>query len=608
MEYNNSQKMAIAHFMGPCMVLAGPGSGKTTVITQRIKSLVENNGVNPSNILVVTFSKAAAVQMQERFNALMYKNVPVTFGTFHAVYFKIIKYAYNYNAANILREEEKYDIYRNIISKIDIEIDDEKEFISEIINEVSLVKGEMMDINHYYSRNCPEEVFRKIYSLYNKTLIDINKIDFDDMLTMCYELLVKRPDILKLWQEKYKFILIDEFQDISRIQFEIIKMLTLPENNIFIVGDDDQSIYRFRGAKPEIMLNFDNVYKDAKRIVLDTNYRSNKSIVNKSKLLIGNNRVRFQKDIKHIREENNPINIKEFNTQIEECKFIIDKIKELKEHNESYNDIAVIYRNNANPRYLVGKLLEYNIPFKMKDIVPNIYDNFMVRDIISYIKIAMGDDSRKTYLSIINRPKRYIARDAFSNPTVDLDDIRDYYSDKSYVVERIDHFEYDIRMLHKMTPYAAINFIRKGIGYDDFIEEYADFRKINKEELFDILEELQSIAKNYKTYEEWFLHIEEYTHQLKEQSKERMNIEEGVTLTTMHSSKGLEYRNVFILDAIEGVTPHKKMILDSDIEEERRLFYVAMTRARDNLFILYIKNRFGKKAVRSRFIEELILK
>lgn len=607
MAFNQTQIKAVDHFQGPMLVLAGPGSGKTTVITHRTKKLIEEYEISPSNILVITFTKAAATEMQQRFYSIMGGKRPtVTFGTFHAVFFKILKYAYNYNAANILREEKKHDILKEIINCQRLEIDDENEFISNIISEISIVKGDMLDIDHYYSKNCSESIFRKIFSQYNNKLIRSNLIDFDDMLVMCYELLTKREDILRIWQNKYQYVLIDEFQDISRLQYEIIKLLAAPCNNIFVVGDDDQSIYRFRGARPEIMESFVRDYKNVKNIILDTNYRSNNSILDASMKLITHNKVRFKKQINSVRNSKKPVNIRSFENQPEECMYILNEINSAIKGGLSYKDIAVLYRTNTNPRLLAEKLMDYNIPFKMKDALPNIYNHFLARDIISYIKIAMGDDSRKEYLNIINRPKRYISREAFSTPVVDLEELKEYYEDKNYVVDRINHFEYDIMMLEKMTPYAAISYIRRGIGYDEFVEEYADTRRINKDELMDILDELEEAARGHKTYQEWFKHIEEYSDNLKKQASKQNENEDAVELATMHGSKGLEYKTVFIMDVNEGVSPYKKALLDADIEEERRLFYVAMTRAKDELNILYVKERFGKKVKPSRFIKEIV--
>lgn len=614
MKINDAQREAIDFHKGSCMVLAGPGSGKTTVITHRTKALIEKYGVNPSNILVITFTKAAAAEMKDRFNQLTDRNYPVTFGTFHAVYFKVLKYAYNYRAENILREEVKYGIIREIVEDMELETDDETDFISSVISEISMVKSEMLSLDHYFSKNCGEDVFKKIYKRYNDKLIRQNVIDFDDMLVMCYELFIARPDILALWQEKYKYILIDEFQDINKVQYEVIRMLAKPENNLFIVGDDDQSIYSFRGARPDIMLNFPKDYKGVRKIVLDINYRSDREIVDKAGRLIRCNERRFTKKIRTAESlennhdstnKNHSVTVTEFKNHMEECINILHVIDRHIKEGGRLGDIAVLYRTNTIPRVLVEKLMEYNVPFKMKDAVPNIYDHFIAKNILAYIRIAQGGRDRSDFLQVINRPKRYISRQVFDKPVVDLNDIKGAYSDKDYVLDRLFKLEYDLKLLSKMSPYAAINYIRHGIGYEDYLTEYADYRRIKAEELSDILDELTEAAKPYKTYDEWFKHIEEYGKELNRQARERWEQKDCVELSTMHSAKGLEYDTVIIMDANEGITPHKKSVLKADMEEERRMFYVAVTRAKRKLYIFHCKERYGKELGVSRFVDEL---
>ena len=610
--FNHQQRMAVEHVAHPCLVLAGPGSGKTTVITHRTKKLIEEEGISPSNILVITFTKAAAMEMQQRFLQLMgRKRLPVSFGTFHAVYFQILKYAYNYRAENIIREEKKYEILRNIVHKTELDISDENEFVANLISEISNVKGEMLDVAYYYSKNCPEEVFKKIFREYNDTLIRANLIDFDDMLVMCYELLTKRKDILKLWQDKYRYILIDEFQDINRVQYEVIRLLAKPQDNLFIVGDDDQSIYRFRGARPEIMLNFEKDYPEAKKIILDTNYRSTPEIVAAAGKLIRNNKKRFEKQIRAERENGSKPVILPFDNVYKECNYILEEIEQLIAKGLTYQDMAVLYRTNTNPRTLLEKLMEHNIPFCMKDVIPNLYDHFIAKDIIAYINAAVdfrekGVMKRGDMLRLINRPKRYISRDVFPRAEVNLEDVKRFYQDKGYVLERISKLEYDLAMIRNMNPYAAIQYIRHGIGYEEYLTEYAEYRRMKPEELYDVLEELSEAAKPYKTYQEWFKKIEEYGEELKKQARERQEKKDGITLATMHSSKGLEYRAVFIIDANETITPHKKALLPEDIEEERRLFYVAVTRAKDWLYICHCRERYGKETDVSRFVEEMV--
>lgn len=610
--FNHQQRMAVEHVDHPCLVLAGPGSGKTTVITHRTKKLIEEDGISPSNILVITFTKAAAMEMQQRFLQLMGgKRLPVSFGTFHAVYFQILKYAYNYRAENIIREEKKYEILRNIVHKTELDISDENEFVANLLSEISNVKGEMLDVAYYYSKNCPEEVFKKIFREYNDTLIRANLIDFDDMLVMCYELLTKRKDILKLWQDKYRYILIDEFQDINRVQYEVIRLLAKPQDNLFIVGDDDQSIYRFRGARPEIMLNFEKDYPEAKKIILDTNYRSTPEIVAAAGKLIRNNKKRFEKQIRAERENGSKPVILPFDNVYKECNYILEEIEQLIAKGLTYQDMAVLYRTNTNPRTLLEKLMEHNIPFCMKDVIPNLYDHFIAKDIIAYIHAAVdfrekGVMKRGDMLRLINRPKRYISRDVFPRAEVNLEDVKRFYQDKGYVLERISKLEYDLAMIRNMNPYAAIQYIRHGIGYEEYLTEYAEYRRMKPEELYDVLEELSEAAKPYKTYREWFKKIEEYGEELKKQARERQEKKDGITLATMHSSKGLEYRAVFIIDANETITPHKKALLPEDIEEERRLFYVAVTRAKDWLYICHCRERYGKETDVSRFVEEMV--
>ena len=610
MEKNQAQEEAISHKDGPLLVLAGPGSGKTLVITERTKHLIKTHKISENRILVITFTKAAAVEMKNRFLRLMGQNrTVVSFGTFHGIFFSILKRAYGFTAKNIVSEEARIQALNEIIHRQRLEEADEKEFVSDLISEISLVKGNMIDLNNYYSINCSDEVFRTIYNEYNSRLRQARLLDFDDMLVYCYELLSQRPDILKMWQTKFQYILIDEFQDINKLQYDIIRMLAAPEDNLFIVGDDDQSIYRFRGAKPEIMLNFPQDYPSSKKIVLDKNYRSTAKIVEAAGRLITHNEKRFKKSINTVREEGQDIVIKEFKTIGEENTKLVEEILSLNKKGIQLSKMAILVRTNMGYGALVHKLMEYNIPFTMRDSLPNIYDHWISTDIITYIKIALGNKERSNYLRIINRPKRYISRDCFDSPEVNLEDVKDYYEDKSWVIDRLEQLEYDLDLVASSRPYGGINYIRRGIGYEDYLKEYAEARKIKVEELTDIMDELMDNAKEFKSYEQWFSYIDEYKEKLKKQGeKTRGNDVDSVTIATIHSSKGLEFSVIFIVDANEGITPHKKAVLPMDIEEERRLFYVAMTRAKDYLYILSTRERYNKTMESSRFIEELKIK
>lgn len=604
--FNREQEEAITHKGGPLMVLAGPGSGKTLVITYRVKWLIENAGVHPSNILVITFTRAAAEEMKKRF--FMFdgmENAPVTFGTFHSVFFMILRYAYRYTAANIIREDVKRRYIKEMTENMELEIEDENEFLSGIVNEISYVKGEMMSLSYYHSNNCSDELFAQIYEGYEKRLREENLIDFDDMLVFCYELLKEREDIRTLWQNKFQHILIDEFQDINKVQYEIIRMLAGKGDHLFIVGDDDQSIYRFRGARPEIMLGFEEDYPEAKKVILNTNYRCSEEIVESAEHLISHNTKRFPKNMQAARGSKVPITFRNLKDAGEECTDILKGIRFYYKKGIPLEDMAVIFRTNTQPRLLVGRLMEYNIPFQMRDVIPNIFDHWIARNILTYIKLAMGNRDRKLFLQVMNRPKRYISRSMITEAQVDLKKLKQQTFGKKWLYEKIDKLEMDLYLLRKMEPYAAIQYIRNGIGYEDYMNEYAQFRRMNPDDLEEVLNQIQESAKEYHSFEEWFAYIESYGEELRKQMEAGRQQKSGVTLTTMHSSKGLEYEVVFVMDINEGVTPHKKAVKEADLEEERRLFYVAVTRAKTYLFLYSVKELYQKDAQISRYIGEL---
>lgn len=605
MKFSKAQEIAVQHKDGPMLVLAGPGSGKTFTITMRIKYLIEN-GVKPENILVITFTKAAATEMKERFVKLMNgegRSINnVTFGTFHAVFFTILKYAYNFSAANIIRDEDRYLLIKQAVSKHEIEIEDENEFLTNVLGEIGRVKSECINLDNYYSTNCPAEAFRKIYADYEAALKSRRLIDFDDMLVYTYELLSQRPDILKAWQGKYRYVLIDEFQDINKVQYDTIRLLAAPENNLFIVGDDDQSIYGFRGSKPELMLNFSKDYPDARQVVLDINFRSTGNIVEAAGRLIGLNSKRYKKNIQAVNDVGSPIIYKQVKDFIDEYTDVADQIRMLCTSGKvGYQDVAVLYRSNTGIGSLARKLMENNIPFRIKDKMRDIFEHWIAKDIFAYIRIATGQGNRNDFIQIMNRPKRYIGRDYLTDTEINLDNLCKYYEEKPWMVDRIEKLKYDLKLLKGLNPYAAVNYIRRGIGYDEYISEYAINKGINLEELTEVLNEIHDSAREHNSFEEWYAAIDEYRRLIREIPTDKGNL---VTLTTMHSSKGLEFDTVFIIDATEGSTPHKKATLDSDMEEERRMFYVAMTRAKSRLYIYSTAERYNKKTQPSRFVVE----
>lgn len=606
MTLNDNQKQAVMHKDGACMVIAGPGAGKTATITARVVHLIQDFKVTPSSILVATFTKAAAKEMKERFLCRMDSGGrEVTFGTFHGIFFGILKQAYRIDGRNILSEEEKYELIREIISHIEVTIEDEGDFITSLIQEIGTVKNNRIELEHYYSASCADEIFRDVYSRYTKMLKSRRKLDFDDMMVYCYELFKKRPDVLARWQDKFRYILVDEFQDINKIQYDIVKMLSAPQDNLFVVGDDDQSIYRFRGARPEIMLQFPKDYPKAVTIILEHNYRCTKNILEGAQVVIRNNKVRYQKDLATNNVLGDEIEVKTFATQKEEALYLIKKIQEYHTIGCDFNDIAVLFRTNMGSRLVVNTLMEYQIPFVLKDKLPDLFEHWIAKNIISYLKFALGPKLRRDFLMIMNRPNRYITREAIYEKEVSFERLYQYYEDKNWMCERLEVFEAQLGQIAKMPPFAAISYIRHAIGYEKYLEDYAQFRKIKVDELYELLNELQESAKPFKTAEEWFDFILKYRKDLERQNQEQRENGEGVTVATLHGAKGLEYKKVFILDVNEGMIPYHKATLEESIEEERRLFYVGMTRAKENLHIYHAKKRFEKQLEPSRFLKGL---
>lgn len=611
MSLNHAQTEAVAHNKGPCMVLAGPGSGKTLTIAKRIEYLIMKHKVRPEEILVITFTKYAAWEMKNRTRSICGpSSYAVTFGTFHGIYYGILKWAYRLNQSNLLSDEEKYRILREILPGIDWdqepEADEEKDYLQELAIEIGNVKNNCMDIEEYEPVKYTTEKFRKLYRTYEETKKKYRKIDFEDMLIQCRDLFMKRPDILKKWQEKFQYILVDEFQDVNQEQYDVVRMLAAPQDNLFVVGDDDQSVYGFRGAKPGIMMEFMKDYPKARQILLDVNYRSSGYIVKGALRVIGNNKIRFEKKIEAFRKPDETVHVQEVKDPVQEAEYVLERIREYREKGVSYTEMAVLYRTNVDARAMSELMTEYQIPFVMKEHLNNIYEHFIALDMISYLRLSQGEYDRKYFLQIANRPNRYLTRESMKTGNVSYESLRRYYRDKDWMVDRIDQLEWDMKMICDKTPYAAIQYIRKRMGYDEFLKEYAAYRKISSEDLFALLEEIWQNSKGYGTIKEWFEHIESYGKMLKEQNKKNGE-KEGVNLMTMHAAKGLEFDTVFVIEANEGSCPYKKATADEEIEEERRLFYVAMTRAKRKLVISYVKEKNGKDLLPSRFVSELLL-
>ena len=484
----------------------------------------------------------------------------------------------------------------------------EADFLQELSEEIGNVGNNAVDIEFYESRRFPKDKFRELYRIYETEKKKYRKLDFEDMLIWCRKLFLERPDLLAKWQEKYHYVLVDEFQDINQVQYDVIRMLAAPENNLFVVGDDDQSVYGFRGAKPGIMKDFMRDYPEAKRILLDINYRSNAHIVKGALRVIGHNKDRYEKEIQPFREAQETVHVQETQDPLDESKYILKEIQKYMKKGVDLKQMAVLYRTGEDARVLAETFTQYQIPFSMKERIHHLYEHFVCTDMNCYFRLAVGTYDRGDFLEIANRPKRYLSRGCMEETPVTYESLRRFYCDKEWMQDRIDQLEWDMKMIRTKTPYAAIQYIRKSIGYDEFLKEYALGHQMEYSELKEIMDELQERTKEFQTLPEWLAHVEEYKHTLQMQRQQRGNgTGDGVTCLTMHGAKGLEYEVVFVIESNEGVTPYKKAGTPEELEEERRLFYVAMTRAKKKLFITYVKEKNGKSKTPSRFIDELLV-
>lgn len=615
MKLNRGQDEAIKHGNGPCMVLAPPGSGKTLIVTERTRYLIEESGVRPDQILVITFTRYAAREMKERFERLTAgKNYPVTFGTFHSIFYGILKCAYGIGANNLMSEKESSVLLQEVLDQTDIEstpeVEDEEELVRELLREVGMVKNGLCHLKDFHSKYLTQDEFAEVFRSYEHQKKELKKFDFDDMLVQCYALFRKKPEILQGWQKRFQYILIDEFQDINRVQYEVIRMLAAPRYNLFVVGDDDQSIYGFRGAKPELMLYMKQEFPSLRTISLTVNYRSTEFITGAAARVILHNYTRFYKRVQSFRGRGQNVHVQEVLDEQEEAQYVTEEIQKKLDQGIKPGEIAVLFRAAVQARMISEILSEHRIPFEMRDYVTNFYRHFIVKDMMAYLQLAAGKRDRSLFLTICNRPLRYLARNSMENRQVNFEDLRKFYCDKDWMLDIIDQFDVDVRMMKNMAPYAAIQYIRKKIGYDDFLKEYAEKHQISWKQLMDVMAELEERSKNFKSYDEWEIHIAKYTQELEEQQAKARKIkgerENKVQLMTIHSAKGLEFEDVFVIHANEGEIPHQKAEKKDEIEEERRLFYVALTRAKNNLCISYITQKNGNSIKPSRFVEELL--
>ncbi len=625
MNLDQAQQAAVRHRDGPAMVLAGPGSGKTTVLTERLRFLLVEEHIDPSSILVITFSRAAAREMQERFLLRMDRQrLPVTFGTFHAVFFHILQNTYGYTHEQIVRENVKRRFVREYVRRLRLENGEEDDLVASLISAISRQKNS--GANEEDSKlPCEKEIFFLVRDAYQEFLRQNGWLDFDDMLLLTRDLFLTRKDILDAWRKKFRYILIDEFQDINPIQYDVIRMLAQPENNLFIVGDDDQSIYGFRGASPRHMLCYPEEYPNTARICLETNYRSGTSIVQAAGALITHNTQRYEKEMHaHTASDSDPV-LRFFPTQFAQNLFVIGEVQRLhREVGVPFSEMAILFRTNDEVRLLNQQLLSYNLPLLSREHLPLLYDHWITQDFNAYLRLASGERKRANFLRVLNRPNRELSRESLPYEEVDFSVWEQYYrypfgegnpwhsTDFRWEEARaaeIKKLERDLSQLANLRPYSALTYIRKAIGYDGYLREHAAARHMRVEELFDVAEELMENAKRFDTAEEWLSDQEEVRRAWAESfGKNRFpsggSRQEAVTLSTYHAAKGLEYDTVFLIDLCENIIPYKRAILSENVEEERRLFYVGMTRAKRRLYLLSPSKIRNKDRTPSRFLTE----
>ncbi|OON96162.1 MAG: hypothetical protein ATN36_06320 [Epulopiscium sp. Nele67-Bin005] len=604
---NENQQKAVTAPLGTTMVIAGPGSGKTYVIVERINYMINKLECNPLNILVITFTRAAADEMKQRY-VQKYGNSKVNFGTFHSTFYRILQ-MYDrdkYSMDKLLKEEQKYQLIEKIYREVGK--GEYEDFTDTFLSNLTLMQNQLINIKYYNPTDLSKEIYQKVYMEYMKYKESAGLFDFDDMLVDCYLLLKNEPQVLEFFQNKFKYVLIDEFQDINCVQFETLRLLQQNNPNIFIVGDDDQSIYQFRGARPEFLLQFGDYYNNVNQVVLDTNYRSTPPIIEFSNQLIHYNKNRYDKVMKPNKKGSQVPIIENFESTKEQTKYIIDQLVKLNNEGHILGEIAIIYRLNMQSRPIVEKLLNINLAFKVRDSVYTLHDHWVTKDILAYLQLAQDKTEVDPFIRVLNKPSRYASKDIIyalkkceHNPFLALKNM----DLPKWQTSRFDEFELHLKKMHSKTLPEQIRYIRQNIGYDAYISEHCAYRKISSEGLYDILNDIEDSVDEHNSWQSWENHMLEIAKNLRNSQRDNHN-KNAITLTTMHSAKGLEFDVVFILDVVEDVVPHKKSMLQSEIEEERRLFYVSLTRAKRHLYICVPKKRYNKDVSQSPFIEEML--
>ena len=612
---NKEKKEAVLYNDGPLLILAGAGSGKTKVLTTKVAYLIEEKNISPYEILAITFTNKAAKEMKDRLNLLIgdiSRNIQVS--TFHSFGLRLLRdncnvLGYDRNFV-IMDSDDSLTVVKKILKDMDY---DPKVYNPRAIrNKISSCKNEMIMPRDYekYAVSEYEKVVLKVYEKYEEKLRKNNSVDFDDLLILPIRLFNENKDILEKYQDRFKYVLIDEYQDTNEAQYILTKLISSKYRNITCVGDDSQSIYSFRGANYKNILNFEKDYKDAKTILLEQNYRSTKTILNAANDVIRNNKARKDKNLWTANEEGEKIKYYRAYNERDEAQYTIRKIKELVARNVSYQDIAILYRTNAQSRTLEEEMLKENMPYRVVGSF-YFYSRKEIKDLIAYLRLIHNPKDNVSLLRIINTPKRGIGLKTIENLTKKADELN-----KS-IYEVIDSskelaFKEIIEKLRILKEDLTLTeLIDKVLDASGMRAELESEKTLESEVRLENLEEFKSITKSFEE-REGLVSLEDFLLEISLISdvEEYKDDDNRVSLMTVHSVKGLEFDYVFIVGLEEGIFPHLNSLMEtSELEEERRLCYVAITRAKKELFLINTKRRtlFGRDQVNppSRFISEV---
>jgi DNA helicase-2/ATP-dependent DNA helicase PcrA len=597
-----AQRAAIAHVDGPLLVVAGPGSGKTTVITYRAAYLTQVAGVDPSALLVVTFTKAAADSMKARTARVAGAAVAsrATFGTFHALSYRILGQAYPGRRIQILEEDQQLGLVRQLMRQIGLNTDDDT--VMEAVAELSRVRATTEPIAQFKPHSMTKTDFSRLVESYQEAKSQRGVMDFDDLLHEALSLLRTYPDLLATYRRRYTHIMVDEFQDTNAVQWDLIRLLAAPLHNLCVVGDDDQSIYGWRGASPHFLLGFPMEYPQAHRVTLDVNHRCPPPVVEAANRLAARNRNRFDKVIKPSKAEGASIQMIAPADSLQEAEEIVQLLRRSK---APLTDWAVIYRTNQQAHVIAQVLAREEIPYRAVGGLPNLYRRWPVQDVLSYLRATTGDIAALE--PVINRPNRYISRAVLQeakqiSARTGLDLLSAIGQTgllRSWQLRPIEELMDHLRRVMVMTAPEAIGYVRRFIGYDEYIQEYCAREGGSADEMLGLLSEVERTSPHVPLIA-FLAQVDSFATR---GSATAGADEEAVTLVTCHKAKGLEFPRVVVVGAISSLMPHRG---SDDVEEERRLMYVAMTRAEERLWISVPGAYEGREAKPSPFVGEAL--